>query len=242
MIQPQTLARQVYQQLLRQIFSGELKPGSPLREAEISAQLGVSRTPIREALGRLSEYGVVESRPNHGCVVIRLGRDELIHLHQVREALEGMAIELACGKLTDADFARLDTLAEASRDQKAPGFLKACEEFDVALHRIIAERSGNRLLVREIRKLHEMTLLIHDQVETVLIGGHRVDPGEQRELRSMGWREHLRIVAALKSNKPERCRAAMVAHIRSASRYKARLMSPSDAGQNGNGETLPALR
>jgi DNA-binding GntR family transcriptional regulator len=175
-------------------------------------------------------------------VVIRLGRDELIHLHQVREALEGMAIELACGKLTDADFARLDTLAEASRDQKAPGFLKACEKFDVALHSIIAERSGNRLLLREIRKLHEMTLLIHDQVETVLIGGHRVDPGEQRELRSMGWREHLRIVAALKSNKPERCRAAMVAHIRSASRYKARLMSPSDAGQNGNGETLPALR
>jgi DNA-binding GntR family transcriptional regulator len=239
LIQPQTLARQVYQQLLRQIFSGELTPGCPLRETELSAQLGVSRTPIREALGRLAEYGVVESRPNHGCVVSRLGRDELIHLHEVREALEGMAIELACGKLTEADFAYLDMLAEAAHDQTAPGYLKACDEFDVGLHGLIAERSGNPLLVREIRKLHEMTLLIHDQLETVLIGGHRVDREEQWVLRSMGWREHIKIVAALKSKKPDRCRADMVAHIRSASRYKAQLMPASDSGLNGNGKAGP---
>jgi DNA-binding GntR family transcriptional regulator len=238
-LQPQTLSRQVYEQLLRQIFSGELTPGSPLGQAELSAQLGVSRTPIREALGRLAEYGVVESRPNHGCVVSRLGREKLIHLHEVREALEGMAIELACGKLTDADLADFEALAEAARDQTAPGYLKSSDEFDVALHGLIAERSGNPLLVREIRELHEMTLLIHDQLETVLIGGHRVDPEEQRELRSMGWREHVKIVAAPKSKKPERCRAAMVAHIRSASRYKAQLMPSSDSDPNRNGEAGP---
>jgi DNA-binding GntR family transcriptional regulator len=239
-IQPRTLASQVYQQLLRQIFSGELTPGCALREAELSAQLGVSRTPVREALGRLAEYGVVESRPNHGCVVKRLGRLELIHLHQVREALEGMAIELACGKLTESDFANLDRLAEKARDQNAPNYFKASDEFDVTLHALIAERSGNPLLVREIRKLHEMTLLMHDQLETVLIGGHRVDPEEQLELRGMGWREHIKIVAALKSKDPARCRAAMVSHIRSASRYKARLMPSAIAAKNGKGETGPA--
>ena len=131
MLQPQTLSRLVYEQLLRQIFSGELTPGSPLREAELSEQLGVSRTPIREALGRLSEYGVVESRPNHGCVVSRLGRDQLVHLHQMREALEGMAAELACGKLSEGDFTLLDTLAEAARDYTAPDYLKAFDKFDV---------------------------------------------------------------------------------------------------------------
>jgi DNA-binding GntR family transcriptional regulator len=238
-LQPQTLSRQVYQQLLRQIFSGELTPGSPLREAELSAQLGVSRTPVREALGRLSEYGVVESRPNHGCVVCRLGREQLIHLHEVREALEGMAIELACGKLTDADFAYLDELAEAARDQSSLNYFSACDEFDVKLHGMIAERSGNPILAREIRKLHEMTLLIHDQLETVLIGGHRVDPEEQWELRSIGWREHVKIVAALKSKKPDRCRESMVAHIRSASQYKARLLPPADSRPDGNGEDGP---
>jgi DNA-binding GntR family transcriptional regulator len=238
-LQTPTLARQVYKQLLRRILSGELPPGSALREAELSVQLGVSRTPLREALSRLAEYGVVESRPNHGCVVSRLGRDQLIHLHQVREALEGMAIELACGKFTDNDFACLETLAKAARDQTAADYFKASDEFDVTLHGLIAERSGNPLLVREIRKLHEMTLLIHDQLETVLIGGHRVDPDEQWELRSMGWREHIKIVSALKSKKPDRCRAAMVAHIRSTSRYKAQLMPPSDSGPDGNGEAGP---
>jgi DNA-binding GntR family transcriptional regulator len=241
-LQPQTLSRQVYEHLLRQIFAGELTPGSPLREAELSTQLGVSRTPIREALGRLTEFGVVESRPNHGCVVSRLGRDQLVHLHQMREALEGMAAELACGKLTEGDFALLDTLAEAARDHTAPDYLKACDKFDVTLHSLIAERSGNPLLVREIRKLHDMTMLIHDQLEAFLIGGHRVDPEEQWELRRLGWREHVKIVAALKSKWPDRCRAAMVAHIQSACKYKTRLMPPSDHRNDGDGTAKGARR
>jgi DNA-binding GntR family transcriptional regulator len=233
--EPLTLSRQVYEHLLRQIFSGKLTPGSPLREADLSAQLGVSRTPIREALGRLSEYGVVECRPNHGAVVRRLGRDELIHLHQIREALEGMAIELACGRLTDADFARLDALAEAAGDPSVPEYFRAIDELDVGLHQLVADRSGNPILAREIRKLHDMTMLIHVQFETVLIGGRRIDPGERWEVRGIGWREHLDIIAALKSGKPEDCHAAMVAHIRSASQYKARLFTAPELDQSGNG-------
>src|SRR5262249_2829946 len=157
MVQVRTLGRQVYEHLLQRIFSGELVPGTTLREGELAAQLGVSRTPIREALGRLSEYGVVESRPNHGAIVRRLGREELIHIYQVREALEGMAIQLACGKLTDADFARLDKLAEAARDSSAPHFFKACDEFDVGLHLLIADRTGNPIIAHEIRKFHDIT-------------------------------------------------------------------------------------
>lgn len=239
MIEAQTLARQTYELLLRKIFSGELKLGSPLRESELSKQLGVSRTPIREALGRLSEFGVVESRPNHGCVVSRLGRDELIHLHQVREALEGMAAELACGKLTAADFDRLDALAESARDQGAPDYFRTFDAFDVGLHRLVAERTGNPILAREIRKIHDMTMLIHDQLELILIGGRRVDPEEQWEIRRNCWHEHVAIIDALKSGKPEACRAAMVAHIRTTSQYKARLMPPSDAGRDGDGEAGP---
>jgi DNA-binding GntR family transcriptional regulator len=98
----------------------------------------------------------VESRPNYGCVVSRLGRAELIHLHQVREALEGMAAELACGKLTAADCALLETLAEASRDQVVPDYFQACDEFDVGLHRLVAAGSGNSILAREIQKLQDM--------------------------------------------------------------------------------------
>jgi DNA-binding GntR family transcriptional regulator len=236
MVRPRPLGRLVYEHLLRRIFSGEFVPGTPLREGELAAKLGVSRTPIREALSRLSEYGVVAARPNHGAVVRRLGRDELIHIHQVREALEGMAIELACGKVTDADFARLDGLAEAARDPSAPRYFRACDAFDVGLHQLIANRTGNPIMAREVRRHHDMTMMIHDQLETVLIGGRRIDPEERWEVRGISWREHVGIIAALKSGKPDDCRAAMVAHIRAASQYKACLFSDSDPGGNRDGQ------
>jgi DNA-binding GntR family transcriptional regulator len=242
MIQPQTLSRQVYEHLLRKIFSGELTPGTALRESELSEQLGVSRTPIREALGRLAEYGVVQSRPNHGCLVSRFGREELIHLHQVREALEGMAAELACGKLSTEDFACLDGLAAAAQNQSSPDYFKCFDEFDVGLHRLIATRSGNPILAREIQKLQDMTMMIHDQLETVLISGCRVDPDEQWEIRRNCWDEHIEIVGALRSGKRGACRAAMVAHIRTTSKYKARLMPESDSVPNRNGGTGPTRR
>ena len=81
-----------------------------------------------------------------------------------------MATELACGRLTDADFAQLDALAEAARDETASDYFKTFDEFDVGLHRLIADRSGNPILAREVRKLQDMTMLIHDQLESVLIG------------------------------------------------------------------------
>ena len=79
-------------------------------------------------------------------------------------------------------------------------------------------------------------MLIHDQLESFLIGGRRVDPAEQWEIRRNCWDEHNEIVAALKSGKPKACRAAMVAHTRTTSQYRARLMPPSDSGGNGNGK------
>jgi DNA-binding GntR family transcriptional regulator len=101
---------------------------------------------------------------------------------------------------------------------------------------LIADRSGNPILAREIRKLHDMTLVIHDQLETVLIGGRRVDPEERWEIRRIGWREHVEIIATLKSGRPDDCRAAMMAHVRSASRYKAKLFTDPDTGQDENGK------
>jgi DNA-binding GntR family transcriptional regulator len=226
MLTLQTLSLQVYEHLLRRIFAGELPPGSPLGEAELAAQLGVSRTPVREALCRLAEYGVVETRRNHNAVVRRLGREELIHLHQVREALEGMAAELACGRLTEADFARLDALAAASRDEGAADYLAAFDAFDVGLHRLIADRSGNPLLAREAAKLHDLTMLIHIELESALIPGHRLDPAEPVEIRRACWHQHTEIVAAQKSGDPGACRRSMIEHIRSIGRYKAALMPP----------------
>ncbi|MHC5537573.1 GntR family transcriptional regulator [Singulisphaera rosea] len=234
MMKVQTLSNRVYDYLLPMILTGELAPGGSLREVELANRLGVSRTPIREALHRLAEYGVVEMRANHGAVVRRLGREELIHFHQMREALEGLAAELACGHVSSSDFDRLDSLAEAARDISAPGYFEAFDRFDVELHSLIGTRSGNPLLSREIVKLHGLTMLIHDQIERVLIATGLIPMTERSDIRIMCWNQHLNIIEALRSRHPEACRRAMVDHLRETCRYKISLMvpsgSPSDEG------------
>src|SRR4051812_17704800 len=117
---PQTLSSQVFERVLKMIVSGELATGRPLQEMELVEMFGVSRTPIREALRRLHEYGVLEARPNHTAVVRRLGREELIHIQQVREALEEVSATLACGKLSPDDFAHLEALASSAQDGDSP--------------------------------------------------------------------------------------------------------------------------
>ncbi len=142
MIRMQTPPEQVDQHLLRMILALELKPHVPLQEAELAERLGVNRTPVRNALRRLAEFGIVETRPNHAVVARPIGPGELVHFHQAREVLEGMAVELACGRLTPEDFAHLDGLSLAAHDRRASGYL-AFSEFDIELHRTVAMRSGN---------------------------------------------------------------------------------------------------
>src|SRR5262249_43811017 len=144
------------------ILANELPLDRPLRETDLADLLGVSRTPIREALLRLGEYGIVENRPNRSAVVRRVGSEELVHIHQVREALEGMAAELACGRLTEEDFTRLAALSP-SDDAKWPGFAASCRKLEFDFHSTVAKRSNNPILAREVIRLHQLVMLYHDQ-------------------------------------------------------------------------------
>jgi DNA-binding GntR family transcriptional regulator len=171
----------VYERLSQMIVAGELAPGSSLWEADLAARLGVSRTPVRAALHRLEEYGLVAMRPNHGAVVRRLGREEVVAIHQLREAMEG----LACGRLAPEDFARLDGLAEAAREPHAPNHFEAFDQFDAELHSTVAgERT--RSFVTGPESCGSMQGLLTPGVESrsKFLQGHRLWPGINR--RSSG--------------------------------------------------------
>src|SRR5262245_40469846 len=145
MIRANPLSDQVYNHLLDKIVARELSPGHALHEVELAQRLGVSRTPIREALARLVEDGLVEIQPNRRSLVRRLGPDDMRHIYQVREALEGMAAELACGRFEPEELDALEQMADRAqfnqqRDRAAD------RQFDRDLHRLIAERSGNPIL------------------------------------------------------------------------------------------------
>jgi DNA-binding GntR family transcriptional regulator len=156
-------------------------------------------------------------------MVRRPGPEELVHLHQVRETLEGMAVALACRRLTPADDARRDALADAARDRDAPGYLNA---FDAELHRIVALRSGNPIIAREVVKLHGMTLLIHEQLEAILIEGWQAGPADCYEIRRLGFEQHMENLSSLRTGTPEESRREMVEHIRSNC-AKAGMMPPA---------------
>lgn len=227
MAMTQSLVEQIYEQLLREILAGQLPPGVPLRESELATRLGVSRTPVREAISRLSAYGVVESRHNRSAVVRRLTWADPGYIHQMREALEGMAAEQACGRLSAADFARLDALSEAARDPDSVDFFAAFDAHDVTLHRLIATRSGNPLMAREVRRLQDLTLLVQNQLESVQLANQYIADADRKQIRQIAWKEHSEIVEALRAGDAAGSRRAMVAHIRDSCTHLTRLMPES---------------
>jgi DNA-binding GntR family transcriptional regulator len=206
LITNKSLADQAYDILLSRISSREYPPGHELRELDLVAQLGVSRTPIREALLRLSEYGLV-SLKGRSARVRQITPDEVLHIYQVRTALEVAAIELACGRLTADDFTLLDELTPkdmATLDEPASARL------DRQLHHLIAMRSGNPILYHEIRKLIDLIQLAHKQL------------ANSREWLVQEVQEHTAIIAALRSGDRRRCRQALRKHLRSACRTNVR--------------------
>jgi DNA-binding GntR family transcriptional regulator len=103
-----TKADEIALELEREIVTGELAPGTVLRQEHLSERFAVSRTPVREALRQLAARGLVSFEPNRGVRVRTLSRDELYEAFLVRAELESLATALAAPKLTDADLAELD--------------------------------------------------------------------------------------------------------------------------------------
>ena len=109
-----SLESKVYEALEEAILGGELKQGTPLTELGLSEKLGVSRTPIRAALHRLDEDGLIELSPNKGAVVLGVNGDDLIDIYRIRMRLEGLASAMAAEKMTDEEKKALSDTVELS--------------------------------------------------------------------------------------------------------------------------------
>src|SRR3954471_22066029 len=114
-----TLWERVHSFLREEILANRLEPGAELQEVALWARLGVSRGPIREAIGRLAAEGLVTVRPRRGAVVRSLSKDEFLELYEVREALEVRAVMLAVPRLQPTDFADLERINDAMNEHAA---------------------------------------------------------------------------------------------------------------------------
>lgn len=145
---------QVRATLEEEILTGKLTGGTSLTEQSLSKRLGVSRTPIRAALHKLSEEGLINIVPNKGAVVVGVSRDDLIDIYNMRMRLEGLASATAASRISPEDLSALREsveLAEAYIKKNDPERLKT---LDTEFHSIIYRASGSRMLNRTLSELH----------------------------------------------------------------------------------------
>lgn len=146
---------ETYDRIKSMVVGFVLRPGERLNESALSKQLGVSRTPLREALNRLVAEGFIEARPGEGFFGRKLDAEGVHDLYDLREALEVAAVERACRRAGDDDLATLNDWLEAEgMDVTGLTVAEACAR-DEGFHVKIAELSGNPLLAASLKGVNE---------------------------------------------------------------------------------------
>jgi DNA-binding GntR family transcriptional regulator len=197
-----TLWQRVYDYLRTEILEGRLQPGTELIEVALASQLGISRGPLREAIGRLAAEGLVTVSPRRGAVVRSLSREEFLELYQVREALERMAMQLAVPRLADEQFQKLAELNEAMDAHAARDEVEAFFEANLAFHALLFEAAGNA-------KLQDLYRQLLGQ-----LGSYRLRSLTLRGNLQRSVAEHKAILRAAKRGDAERAARLMADHIR----------------------------
>ena len=140
----------VFNTLRTSILTGELKPGERLMEIHLADKLGVSRTPIREAIRKLELEGLVTMIPRRGAEVAQITEKNLRDVLEVRRALDALAVELACERITEDELAELKKACENFELETRRGNANQVAQADVELHDIILKASGNERLMQMI--------------------------------------------------------------------------------------------
>lgn len=146
-ISKKSLREEAYLRLREAIIKGSLAPGQQLGEPQLASEFQTSRSPIREALGRLEQEGFVTRKPNGRLYVAPLDEDELRHLYEIRANLEGLAAELAIPCLTAKDLERLELQLHCMQKHAAKKDIDLSLEYGEAFHGLILEASGNPPLI-----------------------------------------------------------------------------------------------
>ena len=145
----------VFNTLRQAILTGDLKPGERLMEIHLANKLGVSRTPIREAIRKLELEGLVTMIPRRGAEVAQITEKSMNDVLEVRRAMDALSIELACERITDEEIEALKVACNKFEEAVKTKDVKMIAQADVALHDIIVKATGNQRLVQLVYNLSE---------------------------------------------------------------------------------------
>jgi DNA-binding GntR family transcriptional regulator len=204
---PASLTEVVYETIREAITSRVIAPGSRLTEAGLARQLNVSKTPVREALLKLRQIGLVESSGQRGGRVTLPSRRSIQHAYETRQALESFAAELVAERGSDADIGLIGEAAQRCLAAAEAGDLDGFRSWDLTFHEKIGEAASNPRL-RE---------LVSDSFALVMTLRRRDVPHAEGSVACA--RAHVRIAEALARRDPDAARQAMRDHIRQVEGY-----------------------
>ncbi len=199
--------RDAYARLVADIRAGTLRPGDRLTETDVADRLGISRTPVREAIRQLESDGLVAHVPRLGVVVRQLDYAEITELYEMRAVLEGTAARFAARAASDVELAELEAInGEMHQAPDARTLYEANRQF----HTVLLNAARNRFLVKSVDAVQK----------TLLILGPSTMEESVRAAEAIA--EHDRIIAALRDRDGTAAEAAMRVHIEAAHRARLR--------------------
>ena len=191
----------VFNTLRQAILKGELKPGERLMEIALADKLGVSRTPIREAMRKLELEGLVVMIPRRGAQVANITEKDLNDVLEVRIALESMAIEKACKRMTEEQMLKMRRAEKDFERVMAEGNLVRIAEADVEFHEIIYQAADNARLYQVLSNLREQMYR------------YRVEYLKEEDTRNQLIREHEELSRAIRERDVEKAQELSFRHL-----------------------------
>lgn len=197
----------VYQELKQRILTGEISAHTRLMEIDLAEKMNVSRTPIREAIRKLADEGLVIIEPRHGAYVSEISIKELEDVFEVRENLGGLAAELAAIRATDDDKNALKKLLRLNEIAMENNDKNALVEYDEKLHNSIVKCSGNSTLMHMVSYVQELSM----RFRYIYFEDYTKFESQRKE--------HREIVEAIIAGDAKRAKAATSAHIASLKQF-----------------------
>ena len=148
----------VYEQLKRQILTGEITPGTRMMEVELADEMGVSRTPVREAIRKLEKEGLVTIEPRKGAYASDISVKDMIDTMEVREHLESLAAHLAAMTMTEEQREELERITEGYTQAIYNNDMEEMIHYDELFHKGIVYASGNKTLIQVSEAVQELSL------------------------------------------------------------------------------------
>lgn len=208
----------VFDVLMKAIMQGQLSPGERLLEVQLAEEMGVSRTPVREAIRRLELEGFVVMIPRKGAYVAGLSVDDVESVYEIRTALETLAVRLAAQRMEAEDYRRLDELARQMHETWQEGNVDNWVALDAQFHEYLYKFSRNERLVQMMNNIMEQ------------LSRYRIISLANVEVRHNSLAEHQEVVEALRRRDSNGAAAAAARHIENTKLSLLKMLQAKFAG------------